>query len=416
MPAERLRALQQHAAWWRLFVAALSLRVLFIALMPGPAHYADLDHGDPLYFGMIADHLAHGDGFLEERARAYRPPVFPASMGVSFALFGDYTLPIQLFLAFCGALHCLFTVLWCRRLVDERAAWMAGWLAAFYPQFVRYPQTLYSEPLFLMLLALAMWLLLDAAQHGSRRLALGAGLVCGVAVLTREVALVLPIGYLLWAALHQPRLPRWGSCWAVYCVGCGLAILPWTIRNEVVLHAFVPITTNAGINIYMGNNPHAAADWNGWYVAPGVEWQDGAGEVAADEQGKAEAFRYIRTHPARTAELSIQKLWHFWRPPYYGFRGASPAEQGFRLAWLIAYLGLLGLTARGASQLRSRWRELALPVWAVLGFSAATMLTHADARFRLPAVAMLLVFAGPGCLTGRMADAERGGAVRSDPT
>ena len=386
----------RRSAWHRLFLVALLLRLGYVALSPGPAYYHELDHGDPLYFGKIASHLVEGRGFLEKGARAYRPPVFPTLMAVSFAIFGDRTLPIQLLLALCGALHAVLTVLWCRRLVDERAAWWAGWLTACYPQFIRYPQTLYGEPLFLMVLALVMWRLLTAAQTGSRRQAVIAGVCCGVAALTREVALVIPLAYALWAAVDR-SLPRRAASWLIFVVCCVATIAPWTIRNQIVLGAFVPISTNGGVNMYLGNNPRAKPYMDQWYTVPGVEWQHGVNEVAAHRQGMAAALRYMAEDPARTVRMGALKLFWFLRPPYYGFGEIGGLRTVMRSVWLLCYVAFLGLAARGAWAERHRWRALALPAWIMLGICASVVLTKCEIRYRLPFVAMLVCYAGLGC-------------------
>ena len=44
----------------------------------------------------------------------------------------------------------------------------------------------------------------------------------------------------------------------------GAFMSPWWIRNAVIFHAFVPFGTNAGENLYLGNNPYnrdGGIDW-----------------------------------------------------------------------------------------------------------------------------------------------------------
>jgi len=390
--------------WQRLFIVALLLRVAYVLAVPGPTYFHDMTGGDPLYFAMIADNIVAGHGFLEKKARAYRPPVYPTVMAGCFALWGDRTLPVQLLLCLCGALHAVLTVLWCRCLIPPRAASCAGWMVALYPQFVRYPQTGYGEPLFLALLALVLWRLLFAAQAGRARQAWGAGLLCGVAALTRETALAVPIAYLLWVAVNRQALPRPGRTWLAFSVGCALAILPWTIRNYVVLDAFIPISTNGGVNVYLGNNPRAAPIHVDWYVVPGVQWDDGANEVEANRQGMAAGLRYIREHPGRTAWMALVKLWCLWRPPWYDFDRGGLTEHLFRSVWLVCYLALLALSGRGLWRSRARWRALALPAWLILGFCAAIVLTKAETRYRLPIIAVLVCYAGLGLGDWRSVD------------
>ena len=50
----------------------------------------------------------------------------------------------------------------------------------------------------------------------------------------------------------------WGRDALWLCAGVLLTVLPATLRNRVASGQWVPVTTNFGINLYLGN--HAGAD------------------------------------------------------------------------------------------------------------------------------------------------------------
>ena len=79
--------------------------------------------------------------------------------------------------------------------------------------------------------------------------ALGVGLLWGIASLTWPVALLLPALIVAWAwvplGLTVPVRERLRHV-ILLLVGIALAVGPWTIRNALALHAFVPITTGGG--------------------------------------------------------------------------------------------------------------------------------------------------------------------------
>ena len=82
------------------------------------------------------------------------------------------------------------------------------------------------------------------------------GVVIGVATLTRAVGFVLiviPIA-MWWDAL--PRRVIWRQAAAM--VGVVLVfVVPWTIRNAVAMHGFVPIATDSAPTLWAGHNPNA---------------------------------------------------------------------------------------------------------------------------------------------------------------
>jgi hypothetical protein len=49
---------------------------------------------------------------------------------------------------------------------------------------------------------------------------------------------------------------------AALVLGTALVLVPWTVRNALVFHRFVPLTTSGGVNLYRGHNPHAVGTWS----------------------------------------------------------------------------------------------------------------------------------------------------------
>ena len=59
--------------------------------------------------------------------------------------------------------------------------------------------------------------------------------------------------------LEDPRFPQ-------RLAGRGMVVLcclPWTVRNYRVLHAFVPLRSVLGLQLWVGNNPDAQVVWLG---------------------------------------------------------------------------------------------------------------------------------------------------------
>jgi len=386
-----------------LFLAALALRLAYLLTRWGEPL---VDNSDPYYFSLIAQHLVEGRGFLEIKAWAYRPPGFPFLLAAVYWPAGVNVDLGRVALAVLGAAHCVFQVLWVRRLAGDRVGLWAGWLTAVYPQLVRYPQEMYSEPLYLFWLSGALALLLAGLERGDGRRVAAAGVGFGLAALTREAGLLTPFILGLWLMLARRQLPpRLGRWWLLLTALTALTVLPWTVRNKLVLGAFVPIATNSGINFYMGNNPEATGDF-GWAVAPGVDWDDGGNEVLASREGFKAGLAWIRANPARAATLWAKKVWILWRPPLYGFGGLGKAALAMRAVWLVCYLAAGLLAAAAWRELREDWPRTALPLLFMVICSLPHVVTYASTRYRLTMEAFLFVYSAYGAATLRRPRAE----------
>src|SRR5712664_874580 len=289
-----------------IFLLGLVLRLGYIALLSGaPETHTE----DPYYYSLIARHLVEGKGFLEIASRAYRPPAYPWLLAGVYSVAGVNLFAARIVMATLGALSCVCASLWVRQLSTRRVGYFAGVTAAIYPQFVRYPQTLYSEAFYLFLLFAGMALLIWALRHSSLLGAVLTGVTFGLAALTRETTLIMPaiVGVSLWLA-RKKFSRNAAKVWLAMCAATVLTVLPWTVRNYFVLGTFVPIATNSGINFYIGNNPEATG-LPDWRLVPGVAWNDGANEVEAHKRGLQEGLLYARQHAASTVGMWCKKVW-----------------------------------------------------------------------------------------------------------
>ena len=133
------------------------------------------------------------------------------------------------------------------QLLGRTAGLVAMGLAAIYVPSILVSEAIMSEQLFVVLMLAA----LATAIHQRRSahpyaLALLAGLLAGLAVLTRANGLILlvPLVLAVWAA---PRRSWHSAGPPAVLVAVALAtVAPWTIRNAVELQAFVPVTTQLG--------------------------------------------------------------------------------------------------------------------------------------------------------------------------
>jgi 4-amino-4-deoxy-L-arabinose transferase-like glycosyltransferase len=380
--------------WWAaaalIVVAAFGLRISYVAATPDYKTVHDARDYD-----RHALSIAHGEGFSEEittKPTAFRPPGYPYLLGGVYRVFGvqDALGPERWPVArrlgvVIGTLTVVLIgilgVMWFGR----RAGLIAMAIAAVYVPWITLGGSLMSEPLFVALM-------LGALVLASKRLAVAAGFVAGLAILTRANGMILlvPLALMLWAPRRSFGPP------AVLVAVALLTVAPWTIRNAVELHAFVPVTTQFGAALAGTYNDEARTDRENpasWRTIRGVKaylpltqpWFT-TPEVVIERRLRAASLDYIREHPTYVATVlywNTRRLLDLasWRWSRHTASTVSVeerwADRGVVCFWIVAVLALVGVVRR---------RSVPWWVWAVpLVLYLSVVFTAAETpRYRAP--------------------------------
>jgi 4-amino-4-deoxy-L-arabinose transferase-like glycosyltransferase len=361
--------------------------------------------------GHIAYSIASGKGFSSPFQRdsgptAWLAPVYPYLLAGIFKLFGIYTLH-SFFAAL--SLNILFSSGACapifyagKRIAGIGVGSAAAWLWAIFPNAVIIPfEWIWDTSLSALLVATLLWATLELAESRRVRDWCFYGLLWGFALLTNPaVALLFPI-LLAWAA-YRIRDPKLTSKWlARPILAAGLALLccvPWTIRNYIQFHKFIPLRSNFAFELYIGNNENYDDQHRS---RPGAITQDREilrylhmGETAFMEEEKRKAVAFIVEHPRIELWLISQRFVDFWTgtsSPVATFRQADSLWLRLILLCndlvpLCAFLGIIVLLATKNSY--------ALPVVAIpILFPLLYYVTHTSLRYRHPIDPVVLILA-----------------------
>lgn len=286
-------------------VAAMLLGLVALRLGAAAVSAARVSPGDPQAYLDLAHHLLAGEGLwmrepdLGIRTFAFYPPGYPLVLAAWGAVFGFSTASL---LALSTAIDLVAAWLIARigaRAGAPRAGVAAAWLYLLWPSVVLSAPLAQKESLqtLLVLIVAERWL---AAPGRWRTLALGAA--------AGALALVQPGAAMVPALFGLAVVPRLG--WrAVLRAGVGAAavalvvMLPWWVRNALVLHRFVPLTSAAGASLWIGNNPQATGNW-----MPAPRDLKGLGELEYGARAGARGWAWIAAHPGDFARLSVTKL------------------------------------------------------------------------------------------------------------
>jgi hypothetical protein len=150
-----------------------------------------------------------------------------------------------------------------RRFGGPSAGLIGAGAIAFYPALLEFHGLLLTEPLAATLLSTGLVVFLSAADRHSLWLWPASGLLFGLTALVRPEYLVLAVLLpLLWLGREAIR-GRLRGAWAPLAItlaATALVLAPWTIRNAVELHRFVPISTGGGKALFIGTYLDADGD------------------------------------------------------------------------------------------------------------------------------------------------------------
>jgi 4-amino-4-deoxy-L-arabinose transferase-like glycosyltransferase len=375
-----------------LFVAAVAVRMAALAVLGlYPQTYE---------YEVQARSLLAGDGYRYVRFGtphlALGPPLFGFLCAGLYRAFGTGPLPV--ILAQIGASALIPVVI--ARIAGEvrlgrRLQWIAGAIPVVHPGLVVYAvaklHPLSFDALLLSATLLAVIRLTPVASPGAHA---GAGLMLGVATLSRPTATLFAAPAAAWLAWSAPARARRRAAVGIglFLVTAALAVLPWTARNYLVLHRFVFVTTDTAELFWRGNNPAATGsalllDGRGIFAGAPEPFQRAI--LDRDEMGQFDLFRetareYVRAHPGAFVARTVRKWVSFWW--FSDTAGRLYPERWLRLYQLF-YVVLLAGTLLGLVTACRGWdpirrRRLVLVLILLGCVSIAQSLFYVDVRHR----------------------------------
>ena len=369
--------------------AALAVRLLYILVIArDPVGVG----GDASFYHSAANQLADGHFFYREifghaYPTALHPPLFSIVLA-PVALLGGVHLGAQRVVGcVIGSISVVLIAALGSRVGGRRAGLLAGSVAVVYPPFVTADGSLMSEPLYVLLVTVALLLAVRRPSSMGRAAALGGTI--GLSVLTRtEGALLLVL--LAWPATWSPRAGR-GRRVLAATVACGLVVAPWVIRNEVVFHRFELAgnysTVIAGANCRQTYYGHDV----GWWSLDCLARSRSRHQLLIGDASTTAGFHYARAHAGRAMLVAVVRTlrtFSLFQPTRIGNKERRRAW--LDVAGLVIYYPLLIAAGVGLVRLPDRR-------WLLLAPIASTVLVSAtgwgNARFRVGADVSIIVLA-----------------------
>jgi 4-amino-4-deoxy-L-arabinose transferase-like glycosyltransferase len=341
------------------------------------------------------------------------PPGYPTFLAPFYALSGQTAdarggpyLAIYIVQLFFGFGLLVLTWLYARTVAGERAAGIAVLLLAPMSSLFFQPSTLLTQLQSTMLFVGYLVVLARALAGGKARWALAAGLVFAAVLMTRPTTMVsglVPLVVGLSAALPARRRVS-----LLVLAATGAGVLPWMVRNWIVLGSPAPITGRseavlAGVDPYyrtLGNEHLVSGPAAHKYAAMSREAKVATTKL---EYAWQEVVRFFRADPWGTAGwFAIGKL------QYVGF---APGPAGSTMeavdSLLRGAIGVLGIVGAVLSVWMRDLMPTALMLVAWIVFNAGLV---PDPRYWLDMYPLLATLSGAVLATAWEAARERRGA------
>jgi 4-amino-4-deoxy-L-arabinose transferase-like glycosyltransferase len=409
----------------RIGLAALvAILLLGVGLRVDYAWEGRLPVYDAQGYAAIAANLERGEGFAlgagaTQQASNYSPGLPLLAASVYELSGGVHERVARLVLALIGSLSVLFAYLIGRRLSGPFAGLIGAAAVAVYPALVEYQGMLMGEPLAASLLSGAVLAMLWA-DGGTKRW-LAPGLLLGALALVRPeyLAISLPVAVVVFA---RGGRGEWRRCLLqalVMFVGLAIVVVPWTVRNTIVLDRAVPISTGGGQVLFAGSYMPSGGDPErvGAEVLerhPGLRRQlppdarleqilaalakqrypELESDAALARMGRERLWDEVSSEPIAYAGFVAAKIGRIWsNGPRDVMR--KPVWEVFH--WLLVAFGLLGL---GVLAWQRRWEALLIGV-VLLSVTATGALLVASPRRVLVTIPLVAALAGVGVSRSR---------------
>lgn len=396
------------------FAVALAVRLVYAAQVSRCLLFQTPTIDAGVYYA-LAREFAAGHWLNPVGEVYFQPPFYPLLLGVWIKLAGPSVMAAKYAQFVLGSINCVLTLTVADRVFGRRAGIIAGLAAAFYAPMIYFDGELLTPTLQTFLNLSAILVLLSAVDRASVWRFAAAGLIFGLSLITRPDVLLFLIAAAVWAVIvmrKQIAGRRLAASIALMLACAVVPIVPVAVRNRVVAKELVLISSNGGLNFYIGNNPdydrtfaiRPGPDWDAMQALP-LKQNPKATQVQQDAYFYRRGLSYAIQHPLDYAALTLKKAVIYLTAvegkrnhDIYYYRHFSGLYSVLLLKTLFfAFpLGLaLPLAALGIAR-RQRRAGGALLILYLVAQMVATVAFFVCARYRVTSMPVMLIFAGLG--------------------
>lgn len=407
------------------FFATVAIGLIYLIELHSKSPFSNYLYLDALRYDSWARSIAFGIEHAIEPV--FRAPLYPIFLALIYKIFGHSLFIARFVQVIMSAVTCVLVYFMALKVFNKRTAIISAVIGAFYGPFFLWAGELLIVTFIVLLNLIMLLILLNAIERPRKIYWLLGGVVLGLSSIARpNILIFIPWVIVLIFLMHKFKevrtVKKLRSVYTLlFLIGTFAVILPVAIRNYVVAKDFVLISSQGGVNFFIGNNP--AADGRTAH-APGIgethgEFQDNVWiasvKLAEKATGKSlkpsqvsrywyqQGLEFILKQPWEWLKLMGKKFAYFWtgvevtnnEDSYYFTRFSSALRflmwhRGLAFPFgIICPLALVGIIIS-----REHWRKLLLLYGFLFFYMMSVILFFVCARYRLPIIPILLIFSG----------------------
>lgn len=398
-------------------IALLLVLALAVALRAWWISYVDVDPqdgrlDDTLFYDRAADALAEGRGYvhLHGYPTAQWPPGYPFILAGIYKAFGHTVLGGKILNVAAGAATCLLIYMLGARVLNRKAGLLGALIFALFPSAIQFTAIIATESIFpvIMLLLILLAISFGRRQDVSPLKLLALGAFAGMASLVRsEAPVLLAMIFIAWIATRFSWRRFFGHG-AIMAIGAVAVIAPWTVRNALVMNAFIPVSSGAGHTFLTG---HREDPYDPLAIFPEAELQEKYSylpfperEVKVEREAMKEGLEYMWGHPTEELQYLGEKFRHFYADDSDALRWVNGRPEPLPLSpdeyntwraitdrYYYAIMALFVISIPFWISFRDYNRLLLVLV--IVGWNAAHLIFFPGPRYHAPLVPLFSLFA-----------------------
>ncbi|RJP59412.1 MAG: tetratricopeptide repeat protein [Candidatus Auribacter fodinae] len=390
------------------------LRILYlfdIARLP----FFEYPVGDAkLYFDraleILNGHIVSKETFF------HSSPAYPYFIAVTYWLAGKSLAGTRIVQMLMGLGSILVIYAIGKRVFGRVTGLVAAFLMSVYPLFIYFEGDLMMIPVVLFTLSLSCLFALMYQDTRKVRYMIFTGIMLGLNALGKPDTIMLAPFVALWLFFTDTLRRRAVIHFFALVFSVCIVIFPFTIMNYLREKEFILLTSNGGVNLYIGN--HAGADGMFHLPADSGLWDHrlflSSKEVAERELGRrlsssevsrfwaGKAMDFMRTDPAgfirllgKKVLLIINRFEVSNHHNYYFFRKMSLSLRAnpLQLVFLV-FFAVMGFYYAVRDMRKNR--NICIPFGYFCVTFMVTAMFFVTSRYRLPTVLFMLLFASFG--------------------
>ncbi len=399
-----------------IIAVAILIRLFYVIEIQGTFFMNYLTDDSKIYSDW-AEKIANGQWTLKNPF--FMAPAYPYFLGIIYTIFGKSLFLVQLIQIVFSIGTLFFTYLAARNFHSKTAGIIATVIGAFYINYIFYSGAILSETLQTFVYSVLIYHLSLSSKENDKFYYLKLGLILGLAAWFRGTILLFALLFSLYMLWKKNKFNAEGNTVfnkiGMFAVGTILMIAPITLHNYFAGDDFVLLTSNGGINFFVGNNERAVGvfvtptEFDFYEDMPGHKY---AQQVLRKKLKPSEASSYwygrgldwIKQNPADFVVLEIKKLLLFWgedEDPQTSIMNPDYFAEHYSKILTLPLFGFFFLTFFAVPGIyfafRKKYMNNSLFIL-LISFVLGIIIFFVNGRFRMAITPLMMIFAAGGII------------------